>query len=237
MTCRAAAILGTLESQVVPFKLKALDVDHLPMRMQDRPTLIEELIVNNEELLHLSLMTSSEQDYLYLIEYICFINYQALQDPLAHTQEGLNNMATRITRNMGYVNDNYDDCINGMKILADDLLNEKASPALLEYTSWEQLSAGNSMHLSCLYLQNSNQSLLAERDSSAAKDTLFYKYWFEANFDPGSVNRLSNYLEANHAFYDCSSNKDKWNTGFHQACLFETAFFAVGLNKDWYKGL
>ncbi|KAG7439712.1 uncharacterized protein BT62DRAFT_1013596 [Guyanagaster necrorhizus] len=256
MSRRAAIIIHALESQKGPFKLKApmLDADGTLIKKRDAPTLIEELIAENEEVWNNFLTNEfctlgyktpasdfddTYRDYLYLIEYVRFVHYRDLQEPSAHTKEGLVNLLGSVSDNVDYVEGNYETCItptpNGIGIPEEELLNEKPSPALLGYTSWEQLSGITDDSFSnfvraipCVYGWNKIAEKL-QSEGDGEQGTLFYKSWFQANLDDSYASTLSEYLEANHSTYDSPGNKDKWSVAFHEACQFETALFAAGL--------
>ncbi|KAG7439710.1 heme oxygenase-like protein [Guyanagaster necrorhizus] len=263
MTRRAAAILGALASQVVLFNVEpvTLDIDRTPVLMQEAPTIIDQLITWNQqawdnflnnEFCALGYNSSAsdfndkyrgyaEQDYLYLIEYVRFINYRGLQEPITHTKEGLQELVVNVTRNVGYVNDSYDDLTTGMNVTADDVASLRPAPSMWGYTSWEELSAITDDSFSnyvraipCIYgwykiaekLQNSGPGV---------NNTFFYNYWFQQNIGNSSAVKISEYLETLRSRYESPANWEKWNASFHQALAFESAFFQAGLREEWYQ--
>ncbi|PBK94499.1 hypothetical protein ARMGADRAFT_1164632 [Armillaria gallica] len=255
------------ESKRGPFKLRAATLDDerppIPLPKPKGPieqyTLIEQLIMNNEDVWTKFLENQfcadgykspanefddkframSRQDYLYLIEYARFVNFRSLQEPGAHTEDGLEDVLNNLNKNVKEVQDYFNSCINDMHINGDDLLKEKASTMVLGYSSWEQLSAMTDDAFSnyiravpCVYGWNKIAQKL-EQEGPGQTDPLFYQYWFVQNIDPGSANRLSQFLEDNRSQYESPGSMEKWNIAFRQACLFETAFFTAAQREDW----
>ncbi|PBK67966.1 hypothetical protein ARMSODRAFT_1005005 [Armillaria solidipes] len=255
------------ESKRGPFKLKAVSLDDdrppIPLPKPEGPraqhTLIEQLIINNQYVWRKFMANQfcadgykspankfddkframSKQDYLYLIEYVRFVNFRSLQEPSAHTEDGLSDMVSDLNKNVKDVQDYFDSCIKDMQINGDDLLEESASTTVLGYSSWEQLCAMTDDAFSnfiravpCVYGWNKIAQRL-KQEGPGETDTLFYNYWFLQNLDSGSADRLSQFLEDNRSKYESPGSMEKWNAAFRQACLFETAFFKAAQRGDW----
>lgn len=82
-----------------------------------------------------------QEDYKYLIEYVRFVNYRYRQDRITRTSAGLREVVEYLPRKVDDVDGFFETCVKDMNISGEDLLEDKVSPQVLGYTSWEQLYA------------------------------------------------------------------------------------------------